>query len=378
LSVGIKYWDRGSWADYMKTNVLQLYESTLTIHRLWWDLREIAHGKLLSDIIKDIPTLEYVFVGGTSPPDEYKKDSLALIYRRLLGTSVKLREYYFLKSHGKEPKTLCNVEVTKIILYIDHIRELLERVLTHARNLGLVEERDIQDAIKNSRDNAKKILTKPESIVEEFVKLLNRALNLTVNYNEYTRFIWYLRKIPKKYMREYYPELLRPEVFRFIQEFLGLREYIVPRVDDPEIADLYTIYSFDHAVEAGGMTIDGMYINPEYYLTGGLPLPQVASTNLPYKTIGGCLCRVNELIWGLLRHNKCELELIVKGDVPNPFEEWQKAVRNVEFRFYSSLKYPESYEDLSMLDEILPAIFVGKAELVKSKYDHKLLVIWRW
>jgi hypothetical protein len=361
----------------MKTNVLQLYESTLTIHRLWWDLREIAHGKLLSDIIKDIPTLEYVFVGGTSPPDEYKKDSLALIYKRLLGTSVKLREYYFLKSHGKEPKTPCNVEVTIIILYIDHIRELLERVLTHARNLGLVEERDIQDAIKNSRDNTKKILTKPESIVEEFVKLLNRALNLTVTYNEYTRFIWYLRKIPKKYMREYYPELLKPEVFKFIQEFLGLREYIVPRVDDPEIADLYTIYSFDYAVEADPTTIDGMYVShPQHYLTGDLP--QVASTNLPYKTIGGCLCRVNELVGGLFRRNKSELELIVKGDVPNPFEEWQKVVTNVEFRFYSSLKYPESYEDLSMLDEVLPAIFVGRAELVTSKYDHKLLVIWRW
>jgi hypothetical protein len=360
----------------MKTNVLQLYESTLTIHRLWWDLREIAHGKLLSDIIKDIPTLEYVFVGGTSPPDEYKKDSLALIYKRLLGTSVKLREYYFLKSHGKEPKTPCNVEVTKIILYIDHIRELLERVLTHARNLGLVEERDIQDAIKNSRDNAKKILTKPESIVEEFVKLLNRALNLTVNYSEYTRFIWYLRKIPKKYMKEYYPELLKPEVFGFIQEFLGLREYIVPRVDDPEIADLYTIYSFDYAVEATKTAIDGMTISPEDYLTGNLP--QVASTNLPYKTIGGCLCRVNELLWGLFKHNKIDLELIVKGDVPNPFEEWQKVVTNVKFRFHSSLKYPESYEDLSKLDEVLPAIFVGRAELVKSKYDHELLVIRRW
>jgi len=378
LSVRIKYWDRGSWADYMKTNVLQLYESTLTIHRLWWDLREIAHGKLLSDIIKDIPTLEYVFVGGTSPPDKYKEDSLALIYKRLLGTSVKLREYYFLKSHGKEPKTPCNVEVTEIMIYIDHVLELLKSVLTHARNLGLVEERDIQDAIKNSRDNAKKILTKPESIVEEFVKLLNRALNLTVNYNEYTRFTWYLRKIPKKYMKEYYPELLKPEVFKFIQEFLGLREYIVPRVDDPEIADLYTIYSFDYAVEADPTTIDGMYVgNPERYLTGDLP--QVAPSNLPYKTIGGCLCRVNELVWGLFRRSKSELKLIVKGDVPNPFEEWQqKVVRSVEFRFYSSLKYPESYEDLSMLDEVLPAIFVGKAELITSKHGRELLVIWRW
>jgi hypothetical protein len=361
----------------MKTDVLQLYESVLTIHRLWWDLREIAHGRLLSDVIKDMPTLEYVFVGGTSPPDKYKEDSLASIYKRLLGTSVKLREYYFLKSHGKEPKTPCEVEVTWIMRYIDHIRELLKRVLTHARNLGLVEERDIQDAIKNSKDNTKKILTKPESIVEEFVKLLNRALNLTVTYNEYTRFIWYLRKIPKKYMREYYPELLRPEVFRFIQEFLGLREYIVPRVDDPEIADLYTIYSFDYALEADATTIDGMYVyNTERYLTGDGPYG--APSDLPYKTVGGCLCRVNELIWGLFRYNKSALGLIVKGDVPNPFEEWQKVVRNVEFRFYSSLKYPESYEDLSLLDEVLPAIFVGKAELVKSKYDHKLLVIWRW
>jgi hypothetical protein len=377
LAVGIKYWDRESWVSYLKNDIFPFYGSLLAMLNLWSELRETAHGKLLSDIIKSMPSLELVFAAGTSPPDKYEVDGLALVYKSLLGTSMKLREYYFLKSHGKEPKTTCTVEKTEVVEYLDHMHVLLERVLSRACELGLVTRIEVQSIQESSGKAAREILAKPESITEKFVELLNKALRLTVAYNEYTRFIWHLRKIPKKYMKELYPELLKPEVFKFIQELLGLSEYIVPQVEDPEIVDMYTIFSFDHAIRATGWTgyemVDGMSsIHIESYFDGRL-----TPTYEPYRTIGGCLCRINELIWGLFHYSPSRdcLKLVVSGEVPDPLREWL-SIAVSEPPTKSRLDYPDSYENLSMLDECLPAIFTGRAELVRG--DGVLYIIRRW
>jgi hypothetical protein len=370
----LRYWDRDSWRDYLRNDVLPLYGSTLTILGLWRELRDRAHGKLLSEVIKEGPSLEQVFVGGTSPPEEYGEDSLALAYKRLFGTSIKLREYYFLKQLGKEPKTPCIVEPTPVVGYVDHISVLLERVLARACELNLLTQSDVQDTRESSREAVEEVLKEPIKILEQLVDFLNKALSLTIAYNGYTRFIWHLRKIPRKYMEELYPELSKPETFQFIRELLGLREYIVPQVDDPDIVDFYTIYSFDYAVEGLSYHVDGidLGIDVNEYFRGGLP-----STYEPYKSIGGCLCRVNELIWGLFRSCREELRLVISGEIPDPFREWWKIVDNPGV-YLSELDYPSSYEILSRLDEVIPAIIVGRAELIKEKWAQKLRTVYRW
>ena len=373
LTVSIRYWEKGFWANYFKNDLLPLYSSATTITSLWKELREKVHGRLLSEVVKERPSLEQAFVGGTSPPDKYEESGLALIYKKLLGASVNLREYYFLKKLGKEPKTPCNVESTNVVNYADHVAVLLERVLARACDLGLLEKSSLQEALESCRRGVDEVLREPAKISEKFVDFLNKALRVTVAYNEYTRFIWFLRKIAKKYMKELYPELLKPEVFEFIKNLLGLNEYIVPQVDDPEIADLYTIYSFDYAMQYDTRgRIDGRpwIWAPEYYFRGGLP-----EEYEPYGTIGGCMCRVNELIWGLFTWQG-ELRLVVSGEVPNPLEEWRKAV-GTPGQYYASLDYPRSYEALSKLDESLPGILVGRFELVKGEGE-RLRLISRW
>lgn len=387
MAVEIKYWVREAWISYFNDDILPFYESILTVLNLWKELRETTHGKYLSDVIKSIPSIEFIFVGGTSPPENYEENSLAQIYCLLLGAWIKLREYYFLKSLKKEPKTPCIVDKTKVIDYIDHIFVLLERALTRAYELGLIKQADIQKIQENSKRKIQEILLKPESISEEFAVLLDRANRLTIVYNDYTRFIWFLRKIPKKYMAEYYPELLKTENFNFIKELLGLREYIVPKVEDSEIADIYTIFSFDYAVTITQQAIlapsgnvyynkivDKIYdISAEGYLRGDLP-----PIYEPYKTIGGCLCRINELIWGLFRYNKNYLKLIV-DEVPDPFTEWRKILEDkIPIRTgYSYLEHLNNYENLSKLDEILPAVIIGKYELIKGD-NGGIYVIDRW
>jgi hypothetical protein len=373
LAVSIRYWERGSWANYFKDDVLPLYSSAITITGLWKELREKVHGRLLSEVVKERPSLEQAFVGGTSPPDKYEKNGLAWIYKMLLGASVNLREYYFLKKLGKEPRTPCSVESTGVVNYADHIAVLLERTLARACELDLLAKSSLQEALENSKRGVDEVLGEPAKISEKFVDFLNKALRVTVTYNEYTRFIWFLRKIVKKYMKELYVELLKPEVFEFIKNLLGLREYIVPQVDDPEIADLYTIYSFDHAMQYGSGGVDGMRRGAEYYFGGGLPWEYE-----PYRTIGGCMCRVNELIWGFFRTCRDELRLVVSGELPDPLSEWQRAVGSPGQYHVSPLGYPRSYEALSRLDESLPGVLVGRFELVKDEEGKSLHIISRW
>jgi len=133
VSVDVRYWDKDSWKEFFGEEVLPLYKSALTLVHLWNELRNRAHGRYLSEVIRDIPNLELALVGGTSPSGKYEENSLALAFKDLLGASVNLREYYFLRQIGKEPKTPIEVKRVLPISYADRISILLDRTLTRAR-----------------------------------------------------------------------------------------------------------------------------------------------------------------------------------------------------------------------------------------------------
>jgi hypothetical protein len=383
--MSISYWDRESWTSYFKNDVLPLYSSAITITGLWQRLKEKTHGKFLSEVVKEIAGLEQAFVGGTSPPEKYEEDSLARIYKELLGARVNLREYYFLKKLGREPQIPCKVEPTEIVSYIERISVLLEQVVTQARDFRLLSQSSIQEAAGSSKRNVDEIFKEPARISEKFADFLTKAIGVTATYNEYTRFIWSLRKIPKKYIKELYPELLKPGVFRFIEDLLGLREYVAPQVKDPEIAEMYTILSFDYQLQleevdkrGGGymyITIDGK----EYRLSPQ-HIPYLGDES--YKTIGGCICRLNELIWHFFSAESGYREFcqLVCDEIPYPRAEWELAEKSrppFSGRDVYRLGSPDSYETLSELDEWLPAVITGRAELVKDRTG-ELFVFTRW
>ena len=379
MAAEVRYWDKASWAEFFRQEVLPLYESALTIARLWSELRERAHGRLLSEIIREAPSLELAFAGGTSPPGRYEEDSLASAYKELLGASVNLREYYFLKRLGKEPRTLCAVEKTLPVSYAERVSVLLERALTHAGELGLITQSELQSARESSARAAKEVLERPELASEKFVDFLNNSLGLIVNYNDYVRFIWHLRKIPKKYMYELYPETKKPEVLSFLQQLLGIDIFTTPAVEDPEIAGLYTIFSYDYAVCIDQAGVDGVefHYRPECYFCS-IHCPQrLPAVYEGYKTIGGCLCRVNELVWGLFEHHGELLKRVTSGKAPRPLGEWRSMVGDPPVGKGRVCRDPPgSYEELSVLDESIHAVLVGRAELLKER--GYLLLTGRW
>jgi hypothetical protein len=331
---------------------------------------------MLSDIIKEKPTVEQIFVNGTSPPENYDKSGLAYYYSRLLGTHIKLREYYFLKEHGKEPRTICTLTKTIVMRYVEHMRELLERVLNQATKLGLISLQLVNEAKDDSKKRADQVMSKPENLVDRVGEALHNALKVSVAGNLYTMLIWHLRKIPKKYIKEFYPKMLSEETFQLLRELLGLREYIIPRVEDPELADLYTIYSFDHEVKVSRFGyVDGIVgAQAGLYVNGYLP----PTTAYPYTTLGGCICRLNELIWGLFNNCRDDLVILLK-EVPSPYVNWRDSCGNKKpLFFWREYEYPKSYEVLSMLDELFPALFYGQIELILTEDEERIKVYERW
>jgi hypothetical protein len=223
------------------------------------------------------------------------------------------------------------------------------------------------------------VLERPMQVSEMFTEFLNRALSLTVNHSEHMKFIWHMRKIPKKYMHELYPETTEPGVFSFLQQLLGINMFTTPSVEDPEIAGLYTIFSYDYAVSIDQAGVDGVefHYRPECYFCS-ISYPQrLPPVYEEYKTIGGCLCRVNELVWGLFEHHGELLKRVTSGEVPRPLREWRSMVGDPPAREGRVCNDPPgSYEELSILDESIHAVLVGRAELLKER--GALLLIRRW
>jgi hypothetical protein len=148
---------------------------------------------------------------------------------------------------------------------------------------------------------------------------------------------------------------------------------------------MYTILSFDYLLQleevdkrGGGymyITIDGkeFRVSPEY-------IPYLGDES--HKTIGGCICRLNELIWHFFSAESGYREFcqLVCDEIPYPRAEWESAEKSrppFSHRDVYWLGSPDSYETLSELDEWLPAIITGRAELVKDR-NGELCVFMRW
>jgi len=153
-----------------------------------------------------------------------------------------------------------------------------------------------------------------------------------------------------------YPDALKDENFKFLKDFLGLRELFIPKIDDEKIKDSYTVLGFPDYCSI--YVIRGRNLGSSRYprhtleiLTNDLELPKDSQYygifSLPHstdeiytsckdvvylrtktvsteQTLGGSLLKLNELIWFIFRMFSSILSQILQ-DVPNPKYEYLKA-----------------------------------------------------
>lgn len=366
----VRYWDREAWANYMANDVLPLYETGRTLSLLWDAIHDLTDGRLLSEALRVRSSLEYVFFGGLrADAESLPENSLARAYQDLFGTSADVGEYILLKRYGKELKIRCSVKETEFVRYAKHIAELLGRSLRAACGGGLIGCQLVDGAEARSRQRAEEVLSSPEMMPDAVVQFLNAALRFVIPYNPYTLTLRRLRKIPKKYMKLFFPELLsRPEALELFTKVMGLRVFAVPAVDDHELKDEYTIYSFDYAVSYDFVKdiIDGTKIGPNLY---GYFIGTVPEVMEPYNTIGGAIVRANELVWGLFSELQMSLPVVVSDGLPSPWARWLDLIVNEGCRGQCPSNRIDvgtlgNYGDLKRIDDWALDIVEGTVELV--------------
>jgi len=193
-----------------------------------------------------------------------------------------------------------------------------------------------------------------------------------------------------------YPGITDPVNFAKLQRILGWDVYYTPQIE--ELSEEHAVYSYDYVVEAKFNTVPDIFFDgadniAHRYIRG---ITGTMRKTVTYLTIGGCVCKINDLVWGMFTESRDDLSLIVEP-IPNPLNEWidfaNKWLTNVEwsapppdnFVKYSRTHYGwyeiylSSYQGIAALNDIMPAVIVGKYEFVKDSDDeNKIYIIERW
>ena len=333
-----------NWTNFVSSKIGPVRDYAEVLLDFWNFLKGLK-GRYISDVLSEYPELEDVFLGGTNK-DGYTENSFAKVIKDVFGAYIDVKAYYSYIMQGLEPKVKVEVEQSGIMLTIQAIKEISDRVLELSR-IGYEKTISSHELINN-----------PNRALEVFLEFLNRLLDICVGYSEYTTFCWNIRKITRKYLAQLYPDALRSENFEFLRDFLGLRELFIPNVDDENARDNYTILGFPDYCSI--YVIRGRNIGSARYpnhileiLTNNLELPKDSGyygiLSLPRltdeirthskdeiylrsktfsteKTVGGSLLRLNELIWFIFTNYFSVLSQIAQN-VPNPKSEYLEACK---------------------------------------------------
>lgn len=328
-----------NWREFISNKIAPIRDYAEALLN-FWDFLKNLRGRYISDILSEYPKLEAVFLGGTNE-NGYTENSFAKVVKELFGAYISVKAYYSYVIQGFEPKVPIEVEQSEIMLIIQAIKEVSDRILK------------LSGIKSGTTISSHEFINNSDKVLEGFLEFLNRCLNVCVGYSEYATFCWNIRKITKKYLAQQYPDALKSENFEFLRDFLGLRDLFVPNVDDENVKDSYTILGFPDYCSI--YVIRGRNLGSARYpshileiVTNNLELPKDSRyyrvLSLPHstdeiythsrdevylraktfsteKTIGGSLLRLNELIWLIFTNFSSVLSQILQ-DVPNPKSEY--------------------------------------------------------
>jgi hypothetical protein len=199
--------------------------------------------------------------------------------------------------------------------------------------------------------------------LKELIKdFYQSVLNISVNYNYGTFFLWSIKQIPYRFMKEAYPRI--DKIIDFLQMEFGLTRFNWknPFSEDSKLYNDYTIWCWP---EYNAQSDRGGWCGPKY--SQG-------------KSFGGSICVLNEVIWKYLAKGYSNLEDIFAeyfNFFPNLREEYVSRVKErLAGKIYSRIYYRgiTAAEDRSkvgetnltimqMIDEVSPYLFTGLARI---------------
>lgn len=429
----MEYFSVEKWRNFITTKLIPIRDYAVALLNFWNFLKSLE-GKYISEVLKDFPEIEIVFLGGTDEHG-YKENSFAKAVKEIFGACISVSAYYSHILQKLEPKVpVNNIEKTREVSLIKEIKELSEEAINISGS--------------NSRQKAiseNEFVNHPSKVLDGFVTFLQLCLDVCVGYSPYTTFIWNIRKITRKYLEGNFPEVKNEEIMEFLKTFLGLREILVPNVDNEKTKRDYTIFGFpDYASQyilldrssiglGGYQLIIGDYRactwewlhkleddrDDQRRIEGEKYYRTYKSLSSSVRTLGGRILNLNEAIWELLEFGSlssvleqipnpkksyidaCKQELAKIGwKIPEYIKPWigfglhtrdrgsQYFVdgalitkeHEIYIRTYSNIKHYDISLDkpfFIFLDEMMPAIFLGVYELVFRKDKEAFVVMER-
>ncbi|MEO9365041.1 MULTISPECIES: hypothetical protein [Candidatus Nitrosocaldus] len=333
----IDYTNKEEWKNYINNFLIPLRNNALVIKEFYQNLKNEFNDLPLTSVDeKDLPLL----LGGIDLTEKeiYKKESLAGFYKRLFG--LQISDIQYLKLEGKITKIPVKVEETSFIRFVNEIYESAERAVTNQR---LVEPNEPEvDYTVLKRD--------PNKLKELIEGLYHAALSISINYNYYTFFLWSIRQIPYRFMKEAYPKI--DQIIEFLEEEFGLTQLSW----HPDITQEYSIYN--------DYTLWGW---PEYEFI----------SRKPGISFGGSICKLNIAIWKHISRSSPLEEIFKEYFTVFPYlkDEYENKVRNMlgntspqSMRIeYRGITVKDSNLTIfHRLDEISPYLFTGLVRI----YQH--------
>ncbi|MGQ9507754.1 MAG: hypothetical protein ACUVTB_07885, partial [Candidatus Bathycorpusculaceae bacterium] len=315
---------------------------------------------LLRDVAeKDLPLL----LGGVVPSREevYRRNSLAKLYSKFFGLKLSDLQSWVLGGELTGTQLKVIVEETAFIRFVNEIFKWSDRAVRYQTLVEFSEPEVDHGELKGDPNKLKELIS----------DFYQSTLNVSVNYNYHTFFLWSLKQIPYKFMKEAYPRI--DQIINFLKTEFGLTplRWKVPFNEDSNFYKEYTIWCWP---EYNAQSDRGGWCGPEYSQS---------------KSFGGSICALNEAIWKHLTkgYSPTDLEKTILEYFtifPNLKEEYIAKVKDrVAGKIYSYIYYRgiTAAEDRSkagetnltimqMIDEISPHLFTGLAKIAYVGDDY--------
>lgn len=212
--IGFDYTDFAVWDKFVYDEILPLHNLILKLIKLRQYFKELPNDNFLI-LFRMNEKIREMFLGGINQDGEYKLNSIALLYKEVLGISLNVNEWIiYSKQKGIDVLDYVKINFTKpkFLLFIKEIKKILEKIL---KIKGILPTEIIQDDIKKFLDN-------PILLYNELKTMYPLIVNISPNSNYYTLFFLNSCCIPRFYIELAYPMLKD----RFIElfNFLGIEQ----------------------------------------------------------------------------------------------------------------------------------------------------------
>jgi len=207
----VDYVDKEEWRKYLEEQLIPFWSYTLRLKDFCEDLKSAFQNIPLGEVSEQDSAL---VLGGVVPRREevYRRNSLARFYSNFFGLKLSDLQSWLLGGSVMETELKIIIEDTTFTRFVNHLFGWLDRAVRY-QTLVDYEEPFVEYT---------ELKKQPEKLKVLVYNFYQAALGISVNYNYHTFFLWSLKNLPHKFMRQAYPRI--GQIIDFLQQEFGLRE----------------------------------------------------------------------------------------------------------------------------------------------------------